>query len=99
MVRSIMTTTSKPDLAELAANIVRCFPSLNVLEQGLSLDLYRLLAEGQPVQRMELAQRLGTSVEAVNRILENWPGVLRCPRADCGLLGSVHSRSLPAAPI
>lgn len=70
-----MTTTSKPDLAELAASIVRCFPSLNVLEQRLSLDLYRLLAEGQPVQRMDLARRLGTSVEAVNRILGSWPGV------------------------
>jgi alkylmercury lyase len=71
----MMTTTSKPDLAELAASIVRCFPSLNLLEQRLSLDLYRLLAEGQPVQRMELAKRLGTSVEAVNRTLESWPGV------------------------
>src|SRR6516164_4119267 len=74
-VRSMMTTTSKPDLAGLAASIVRCFPSLNLLEQRLSLDLYRLLAEGQPVQRMELAKRLGASVEAVNRTLESWPGV------------------------
>jgi hypothetical protein len=59
-----MTTTSKPDLAELAANIVRCFPSLNALEQRLSLDLYRLLAEGRPVQRMEL-RRVSTSLRPV----------------------------------
>ena len=45
-----MTTTPKLNLDELAANIVRCFPSLNVLEQRLSLNLYRLLAEGQPLR-------------------------------------------------
>ena len=45
-----MATPSKLNLNELAASIVRCFPSLNLLEQRLSLDLYRLLAEGQPVR-------------------------------------------------
>lgn len=70
-----MATPSKLNLDELATSIVRCFPSLNLLEQRLSLDLYRLLAEGQPVQRTELAKRLETSVEAVNRILDGWPGV------------------------
>jgi hypothetical protein len=66
---------SKLNLDELAAAIVRCFPSLNLLEQRLSLDLYRLLAEGQPVQRTELAQRLVISVEVVNRVLNSWPGL------------------------
>src|SRR5437870_1676082 len=70
-----MSTPSKLNLDELAASIVRCFPSLNLLEQQLSLDLYRLLAEGQPVPRRELAQRLGVSVESVNPILDSWPGV------------------------
>src|SRR5260370_6693989 len=70
-----MATPSKLNLDELAASIVRCFPSLNLLEQRLSLDLYRLLAEGQPVQRTELAKQLVTSVEAVMRILESWPRV------------------------
>jgi alkylmercury lyase len=41
----------------------------------LSLDLYRLLAEGEPVQRTQLAKRLETPVEAVNRVLDGWPGV------------------------
>lgn len=70
-----MATPSRVNLDELATGIVKCFPSLNLLEQRLSLDLYRLLAEGQPVQRTELAKRLETSVETVNRILDIWPGV------------------------
>jgi alkylmercury lyase len=70
-----MATPSKLNLDELAASIVRCFPSLNLLEQRLSLDLYRLLAEGQPVPRAALAERPEVSVEAVNRTLDSWPGV------------------------
>ncbi len=41
----------------------------------MSLDLYRLLAEGQPVPRAALAEPLEVSVEAVNRTLDSWPGV------------------------
>ena len=70
-----MATPSKLNLDELAASIVKCFPGLNLFEQRLSLDLYRLLGEGQPVQRTELAKRLETSVETVNRILDSWRGV------------------------
>lgn len=70
-----MTMTSKLNLDELASSIVRCFPTLNLVEQRLSLELYRLLAEGQPVPRVTLAERLLTSVETVNRILDGWPGV------------------------
>src|SRR5689334_5703413 len=70
-----MTTTPKLNLGELAASLVRCFPTLNLLEQRLSLDLYRLLAEGQPVPRATLAKRLEISVETANRILDGWPGV------------------------
>jgi alkylmercury lyase len=70
-----MATPSKLNLEELAASIVGCFPSLNSIEQRLSLDLYRLLAEGQPVPRMALAKRLEISVESVNCILDGWPGV------------------------
>jgi hypothetical protein len=37
-----MTITPKLNLDELAASVVRCFPVLNLLEQRLSLELYRL---------------------------------------------------------
>jgi alkylmercury lyase len=70
-----MTITPKLSLDELAASIVKCFPVLSLLEQRLSLELYRLLAEGQPVPRTVLAERLAVSLEAVNRILDSWPGV------------------------
>lgn len=59
----------------MAANIVGLLPTLDLAEQRLSLELYRLLADGQPVPRAVLAQRLGIPVETVNRILDSWPGV------------------------
>jgi len=70
-----MSTTSKLNLDELASSIVRCFPTLSLVEQRLSLELYRLLADGQPVPRTALAERLEVSIETVNRILDGWPGV------------------------
>lgn len=70
-----MTAGSKVDLDELAASIIGVFPTLNALEQRLSLELYRLLAEGQPVPRAKLAKQLGISLETVNQIIESWPGV------------------------
>ncbi len=45
----------KGNLDDMAASIVGCFPKLDVLEQRLSLELYRLLAEGQAVPRATLA--------------------------------------------
>jgi len=35
----------KANLDDLAGSIVGCFPTLDLLEQRLSLELYRLLAE------------------------------------------------------
>lgn len=70
-----MATTPELNLSELATSIVGCFPTLDLFEQRLSLALYRLLSEGQPVPRTMLAERLGTSVETVNRIVDGWPGV------------------------
>ncbi len=70
-----MSTPSRLDLNQLAASIVECFPTLNLLEQRLSLRLYRLLAEGQPVPRKVLAERLEVPDETVNRILDGWPSV------------------------
>lgn len=70
-----MATVTKLNLNELAASIVRCFPSLDVLEQRVSLELYRLLADGQPVPRGTLAERLRIPVETVTQILDYWPGV------------------------
>lgn len=70
-----MTAASKLNLDELIASTLDLFPTLNSFEQRLSLELYRLLAVGQPVPREALSERVGLAVESVNKILENWPAV------------------------
>jgi alkylmercury lyase len=70
-----MTAATKINLDELTTSVFALFPTLNSTEQRLSLELYRLLAVGQPVPREALAERVGLAVETVNPILENWPAV------------------------
>ena len=70
-----MTTIQKLNLEELAASIVGCFPTLDLLGQRVSLALYGLLAEGRPVPLTRLADRLEVPVETVKRIVDGWPGV------------------------
>lgn len=70
-----MTTNDRMNLDEVAASIVRAFPPLDVFERRLSLELYRLLASGEPVPRELLAERLQVPIEIVNRSLKAWPGV------------------------
>lgn len=62
-------------LDDLAARIVGCFPQLDSVEQALSLELYRLLAKGQPVPPEALTERLGISSDVVKRTLDGWPGL------------------------
>jgi alkylmercury lyase len=75
-----MTTNGTIDLDDLAASILSVFPTLDPFEQRLSLELYRLLAEGQAVPRAKLAERLGVGVEIVNGVLGGWPGVFSDPQ-------------------
>jgi len=70
-----MTGNEAINLDQVLTVILNCFPSLNLLEQRLSLDLYRLLAQGEPVSRDVLAHRLAVPVETVKQILDRWPGV------------------------
>ncbi len=63
------------DVDAIALGIVETFPSLDRFEKRLSLELYRLLSGGQPVTRAAVADRLESSVEKVDRILDGWPGV------------------------
>ena len=76
-----MTTMGKVNLDDLAASIVGCFPSLDLLEQRLSLELYSLLAAGQPVPRETLAERLlsepagRTYLTVIAYDLETYPDV------------------------
>ncbi len=76
-----MTTMGKVNLHDLAASIVACFPTLDLLEQRLSLEPYRLLAAGQPVPRETLAERLPsepagrTCLTVIAYDLEKYPDV------------------------
>src|SRR5260370_10040737 len=73
-IHAIMTEP-KLDVDAVAFGIVKVFPALNLFEQRLSLELYRLLSGGQPVMRAALAERLRVAIETIDRILDRWPGV------------------------
>jgi len=70
-----MTDPPTLDVNAVALGVVKIFPALSLFEQRLSLELYRLLSDGEPVLRAVLAERLQVSVEIVDRILDGWPGV------------------------
>ena len=70
-----MLTNYNVDLDVMAASFVNALPKLDSFEQRLSLELYRLLAGGQPVLRTLLAERLGVAMEKISPILKAWPGV------------------------
>jgi len=70
-----MLTNYTVDLDAIAASFVNALPKLDSFEQRLSLELYRLLAGGQPVLRTLLAERLGVAMEKISPILKAWPGV------------------------
>ena len=70
-----MITNDRVDLNAVTASVMSVLPRLDSTQQRLSLELYRLLAGGQPVPRALLAQRLGLAVETVSQVLEAWSGV------------------------
>ena len=64
-----------PKLYKLASVFVDAFPRFSVDDQHLSLKLYQLLAEGEPVSCSRLARALFRSTDVVSEILSQWPGV------------------------
>lgn len=66
---------SSIDLDKLADEVVGWFPTLSKEEQRVSIQLYRLLAEGNPASVQEIAARLRLSKETVSQTLHQWPGV------------------------
>ncbi len=63
------------DLDALARETLDAMPTLDVTEQRVAVELYRLLAEGEPVSPERLAQRVGVAADRVALMLEGWPGV------------------------
>jgi len=61
----------------LASRIAAAMPPLSEDEQRLAIELYRQLAEGEPVVPQRLAPQIGVSAGWVDQTLECWPGVYR----------------------
>jgi len=68
-----MDTINTVDLDSVASAVVRAHPRFDAGARRLSLELYRLLAEGRPVSRAALAQRTGVALDTVASILNGWP--------------------------
>lgn len=66
----------------LVERLVGALPALNEADASLALALYRELAQGAPVARRRLAQRVGLAVDDVDSTLERWPGVFSDERGD-----------------
>src|SRR4051794_30067342 len=63
------------DPEHLAAELAAASPALDPPQQRLAISLYRLLAEGAPVARGELAERARADEREVARFLDEHPGV------------------------
>ncbi len=63
------------DLNKLVNLFVDTFPQLSVDDQHLTLKLYQLLAEGEPVSYSRLSKALGQSTDVAKETLAQWPGV------------------------
>ncbi|HWP48513.1 MAG TPA: alkylmercury lyase MerB [Candidatus Limnocylindrales bacterium] len=65
----------KLDLEEIVALIRNSLPKLSAEEQKVFVQIYRLLAVGQPVPHDKKPQTLHVSNDVVNDILSRWWGI------------------------
>jgi alkylmercury lyase len=66
----------------LTTYVTQLFPKLSPVEQQISVALYRLLAEGQPVARDVLAAQVHMPPAQVGEVLDNWFGVFYDPAGE-----------------
>ncbi|MCW8884044.1 MAG: hypothetical protein K6L75_03175 [Cellvibrionaceae bacterium] len=69
-----MTEYSQPPQA-LADALLSQLPTLSLEEQKVSLAIYRLLAEGEPVSQERLAKAVVMPVNHLQHMLEDWTGI------------------------
>lgn len=62
-------------IQELADSIAGAAPDFDLVKERLAVQLYRLLAEGEPVTTEKIAESLDLSTDQVEDILSGWPGV------------------------
>jgi alkylmercury lyase len=74
--------------SSLADELIAAAPALTEREQHLAISLYRLLAEGEPVETTLLADRTGMDRGEVERAMAGWDGVFADEQARViGFLG------------
>ena len=59
----------------LAVELIAAAPPLDEHEQRLALGLYRLLAQGEPVEAGSLAEDVGLPLDEVKGALGDWAGI------------------------
>lgn len=72
---SLKTEADPAAIEKIARAVLACFPQLDRQAQQVSLTLYRLLARGEPVSRVRLAQETNCPLAQVATLLESWPGI------------------------
>lgn len=66
---------ARPTIEAMADHMLQLYPPLEPTDQGLSIALYRALAEGEPVAVSAFAVKLGLPLGEVARGLRRLPGV------------------------
>lgn len=72
-------TEQKFTADDFAGAISEAMPKLDLTDQQISTEIYRLMSTGEPVDAAEVATAIGAPVELVNARLDSWPGVYRDP--------------------
>lgn len=67
-------TTTAGRMDELSAIVHQLFPQLSPERQEISIQIYRLLAEGQPVATSDIAAALHIPEQKITAILDDWFG-------------------------
>ena len=70
---SVLLTAGEVD--HLSEKILSVFPKLESDSRRVAVQLYRLLAKGEPVLREVLSSAAGVSLDRINEILNDWTGV------------------------
>lgn len=63
------------NLQEIANQVSSALPKMNDQQRHISLQIYRLLAKGNPVAVNQLTSSLGLSEDFVRTTLKEWPAV------------------------
>ncbi|MCZ6691099.1 MAG: alkylmercury lyase MerB [Planctomycetota bacterium] len=69
--------SSTASFQELAKGILSVLPKLDSDGRRVSIQLYRLLAKGEPVSNQSLAEAAQVPPQTIDRLLDSWPGVYR----------------------